>query len=364
VDLAGIELRRVSMRLLAPFQSAHGTERERDILLVRAVSDSAEGWGECVAQSAPTYTSEYVDEAHLVIRDQLAPRVLTHGLGAMDEVKGHPMAKAAVELAVLDADLQASRRSLTDYLGGTRPLVEAGVSLGITDSVDELADQAEAAAAQGYKRVKLKIQPGWDVVPVEAVRARLGDAVPVQVDGNGSYRVRDADSGGPLDTLDRLGLQLIEQPLPDDDLLGAAEIARRLRTPICLDESIVSVRTAELAVSTGACRIVNIKPGRVGGYREAVRIHDVCAAARVPVWCGGMLETGVGRAANAALAALPGFILPGDLSASDRYYAEDLTEPLVLEDGCLRVPTAPGIGRAPRPELQAARTTATEFVSR
>jgi O-succinylbenzoate synthase len=364
IDLAGIELRRVSMRLATPFHAAHGTESDRDILLVRAVGDGGEGWGECVAQLAPTYTSEYVDQAAAVLRAHLAPRVLAAGLDAMDEVKGHRMAKAAIELAVLDAGLCAAGRSLCDYLGGTRTFVDAGISLGIASSVEELADQAEAALAQGYKRVKLKIQPGWDVEPVTAVRTRVGEAAALWVDGNGAYRVRDADAGGALAALDCLGLQQIEQPLPDDDLLGSAEVARRLRTPVCLDESIVSAHAAAAAIRLGACEIVNIKPGRVGGYREAVRVHDVCVAAGVPVWCGGMLETGVGRAANAALAALPGFVLPGDLSASDRYYAEDLTEPLELEDGRLRVPVGPGIGRTPRTEFLAARTTAVEFLPR
>jgi O-succinylbenzoate synthase len=364
VDLAGIELRRVSMRLVAPFRAAHGTEWERDILLVRAASDDGEGWGECAAQGTPTYTSEYVDEAARVVRDQLAPRVLRSGLAAMDEVKGHPMAKAAVELAVLDAELRAAGRSLSQHLGGTRDFVEAGISLGIASSLGELADDAEAAVARGYQRVKLKIEPGWDVEPVAAVRARLGESCALQVDGNGAYRVDDAAPDGPLATLDRFGLQFIEQPLPADDLLGSAEVARRLRTPICLDESIGSARSADLAIRVGACTVINVKPGRVGGYREAVRVHDVCVAAGVPVWCGGMLETGIGRAANAALAALPGFVLPGDLSASDRYYAEDLTDPLTLEDGRLRVPAGAGIGRTPHPERLAAWTTAVEFVRR
>lgn len=364
IDLAGIELRRVSMRLVAPFRAAHGTTWERDILLVRAVSDAGEGWGECVAQRAPTYTSEYVDEAARVVRDHLAPRVFASGLDGMAEVKGHPMAKAAIELAVLDAGLMAEGRSLVAYLGGTREVVEAGISLGIEDSLAALADQAEAAVAQGYRRVKLKIEPGWDVEAVTAVRERLGESIALQVDGNGAYRVDDAAPGGPLAALDQLGLQLIEQPLPEHDLLGSAEVARRLRTPVCLDESIMSAQSAEVAIRLGACGIVNIKAGRVGGYREAVRVHDVCVTAGVPVWCGGMHETGIGRAANAALAALPGFVLPGDLSASDRYYAEDLTEPLVLEDGGLRVPQGPGIGRVPRPDVLAARTTAVEFLRR
>ena len=367
--LEGVELRRIRMPLVAPFVSAHGVEADRDILLVRACTADVEGWGECVALSQPTYSSEYVDAAHQVIRDHLLPRVLSlagdgtlntaRAATAMGEVKGHPMAKAAVELALLDAELQEAGTSLAIHLGGVRDTVEAGVSIGIPRSIDELVGQVEAYVAEGYRRVKLKIQPGWDAEPVRFVRERLGDGVALQVDANGSYAMADAEH---LATLDPFSLLCIEQPLADDDLLGHAMLAQRIKTPVCLDESITSAHAAEVAIALAACSVVNIKAGRVGGYLEARRIHDVCVAAGVAVWCGGMLETGIGRAANAALASLPGFSLPGDLSASDRYYRTDLTTPFVLDDGRLRVPTGPGIGVSPLSDVLAEVTTSVDFV--
>jgi O-succinylbenzoate synthase len=241
-----------------------------------------------------------------------------------------------------------------------RDHVEAGVALGIAGSVGELLDAVARAVAEGYRRVKLKIEPGWDVEPVSAVRASFPD-LPLQVDANGAYTVRDA---GHLARLDDLDLLLIEQPLPPDRLRDHVLLGRRLRTPICLDESIVSAMSAADAVDLGACRVVNVKPGRVGGYLEARRIHDLCRARGVPVWCGGMLETGLGRAGNAALAALPGFTLPGDLSASARYYRRDLTAPFVLHEGRLRVPQGPGLGVEVDPAALRDVTAAVAVVSR
>jgi len=232
------------------------------------------------------------------------------------------------------------------------------VSVGIMSSVPELLDAVDGYLAAGYIRIKLKIEPGWDVEPVRAVRERFGDVL-LQVDANTAYTLADARHLARLDPFDLL---LIEQPLEEDDVLGHAELAKVIRTPVCLDESITSARSAAAALSLGACQIVNVKPGRVGGYLEARRIHDVCAAHGVPVWCGGMLETGLGRAANVALAALPGFTLPGDTSASDRYYRTDITPPFVLEDGHLPVPTAPGLGVTPIPEVLAEVTTSTEWL--
>jgi o-succinylbenzoate synthase len=230
------------------------------------------------------------------------------------------------------------------------------VSVGIAGSIGELLDQVEGYLAEGYLRIKLKIEPGWDVEPVRAVRERFADVV-LQVDANTAYTLADARHLARLDPFDLL---LIEQPLPEDDVLGHADLARRIRTPICLDES---ARDAAAAIRVGACAIVNVKPGRVGGYLEARRVHDVCVAAGVPVWCGGMLETGIGRAANVALASLPGFTLPGDTSASGRYFRRDVTEPFVLEDGRLRVPSGPGIGVDPRPDVLAEVTTRTDVVT-
>jgi O-succinylbenzoate synthase len=278
----------------------------------------------------------------------------------VEPVKGHPMAKAALEAAVLDAELRAAGRSFGDHLGAVTDRVPAGVSVGIHSSVPALLDAVDGYLAEGYLRIKLKIEPGWDVEPVRAVRERFGDDVLLQVDANTAYRLSDARH---LAKLDDFGLLLIEQPLPEDDVRGHAALARQIRTPVCLDESIVSARAAADAIAIGACSIVNIKAGRVGGYLEARRVHDVCAANGIPVWCGGMLETGIGRAANVALAALPGFVLPGDTSASRRYYAQDLTEPFELEDGHLAVPAGPGVGREPLPEALAEFTTSVEEVS-
>jgi len=287
-----------------------------------------------VAGSEPFYSAEYVDGAAEVIRRFLFPRlaavpVLTAAEVAprLAPVRGHPMAKAAVELAILDAELRAAGVPLASHLGAVRDRVPAGVSVGIADSVAALLEAVAGYLAAGYLRIKLKIEPGWDVEVVRAVRREFG-AVPLQVDANAAYVAADIDR---LAELDEFELLLIEQPLPEDDLCGHAELAGRLRTPVCLDESITSVGAAATAIGLGACRIVNIKAGRMGGYLEAVRVHDLCAARGVPVWCGGMLETGVGRAANVALATLPNFTLPGDISASERYFETDVTAPFVLE---------------------------------
>ncbi|MFI5937660.1 o-succinylbenzoate synthase [Actinoplanes sp. NPDC051494] len=367
MKLTGVELRRVAMPLVSPFRTSFGTETARDVLLVRVVTDGAEGWGECVAMSDPRYSSEYVDAAADVLRRFLvptlaaAPRLDGNAVGrALSGFKGHWMAKAALETAVLDAELRSAGRSFGRELGAVREWVPCGVSVGIMDSVPELLDAVDGYLAEGYLRIKLKIEPGWDVEPVRAVRERFGDDVLLQVDANTAYTLGDARH---LARLDPFGLLLIEQPLDEDDVAGHAELARMIGTPICLDESITSARTAAAAISMGACAIVNVKPGRVGGYLEARRIHDVCAAHGVPVWCGGMLETGLGRAANVALAALPGFTLPGDTSASRRYFETDITEPFELENGHLRVPDGPGLGVAPLPEVLAEVTTVTEWIS-
>jgi len=364
VKLVGVELRRIALPLVAPFRTSFGTQTERDILLLRAVSDESEGWGECVAMADPLYSSEYVDAAADVLRRFLVPALPT-SLSAVDVApalrgfKGHRMAKAALETAVLDAELRAAGRSFARELGAVHDRVPCGVSVGIAASVPALLDEVGGYLDEGYLRIKLKIEPGWDVEPVRAVRERFGDDVLLQVDVNTAYTVGDARH---LARLDEFDLLLIEQPLDEEDVLGHAELARRVRTPICLDESIVSAQSAAAAITLGACSIVNVKPGRVGGYLEARRIHDTCRAHGVPVWCGGMLETGLGRAANVALAALPGFTLPGDTSASGRYYREDVTEPFVLDDGHLAVPTGPGLGVEPRPERLAEVTTATEWL--
>src|SRR5689334_8034718 len=365
MKLTGFELRRISMPLVSPFRTSFGTETTRDVLLVRAVSTEAEGWGECVAMSGPLYSSEYVDAAADVLRRFFVPALASVesavGVGpALSRFHGHRMAKAAVETAVLDAELRAEGRPLARELGAVRDRVPCGVSVGIMASVPELLDAVGAYLDAGYVRIKLKIQPGWDVEPVRAVRERFGNDVLIQVDANTAYTLADARHLGRLDPF---GLLLIEQPLDEEDVLGHAELAKLIATPVCLDESITSARAAAAAITLGACSVVNVKPGRVGGYLEARRIHDVCAAHGVPVWCGGMLETGLGRAANLALAGLPGFTLPGDTSASGRYYAADLTEPFILDGGHLDVPTGPGLGVTPDPARLAEVTTRVEWIS-
>ncbi len=352
--------------LVTPFRTASGTWSERDVLLLRAVTSEAEGWGECAALSEPTYSPEYVDGCQHVLREHLLPRLLARerlSAGAVGEVLrpvvGHRMARATIEMAVLDAELRARGESFGRCLGAVRPAVDCGVAVGIQGSIEQLLVTVERFLAAGYRRIKLKIEPGWDVEPVRAVRERFGPDVPLQVDANAAYTLADA---GHLAQLDPFDLLLIEQPLPEEQVLAHAELARAVRTPICLDESITSAQTAADAIALGACSVVNVKPGRVGGYLEARRVHDVCAARGVPVWCGGMLETGLGRAGNVALAALPGFTLPGDLSASDRWYSEDLTEPLVMDGGRLRVPTGPGLGVTPDAGRLAEVTTSRETI--
>ena len=347
MSLQAVELRRIQIPLVAPFRTSFGVQVTRDVLLLRVITDECEGRGECCALSEPLYSAEYVDGCEHVIRHHLLPRLFeapeleaARVSEILRPVKGHRMAKAAIEMAVLDAELRARRESLARHLGGVRETVECGVSVGIQESIHRLLEVVEGYLTEGYRRIKLKIEPGWDLEPVRAVREHF-PAVMLQVDANSAYTLAD---GRHLSRLDDFALLLIEQPLPAEQVRAHAELAAQLATPICLDESIVSAAAAADAIALGACSIVNIKPSRVGGYLEARRIHDVCQAHGVPVWCGGMLETGLGRAGNVALAALPGFTLPGDISASDRYYRRDITQPFVLEDGRLRVPAGPGLG--------------------
>ena len=367
MKVTDVELRRIRLPLVAPFRTSFDTQTERDILLLRVSTPEGEGWGECVALAEPTYSPEYVDGAQHVLERFLlpallaAPELTAHAVAnRLAFVKGHQMAKAAIEMAILDAELRARAQSFGAYLGAVVDAVDSGVSVGIMDSVPALLDAVGAYLDEGYKRIKLKIEPGWDIEPVRAVRERFGDDFLLQVDANTAYTVADARH---LTRLDPFDLLLIEQPLAEDDLRGHAQLARQIRTPVCLDESIESARDAADAIAIGACSIVNIKPGRVGGYLEARRVHDVCSAHGVPVWCGGMLETGIGRAANVALAALPNFTLPGDTSASGRYYREDITTPFVLVDGQLTVPVGPGLGVTPSPDVLESVTTSVSHVS-
>jgi len=348
VTLDGFELRVLHIPLVSPFTTSFGTESVREVIVVRALADGGEGWGEIVTQEAPLYSSEYTRGAWDVATRWLIPALLERATVTPEEVAdvlepfvGHRMAKAGLELAVLDAALRAEGRPLGEYLGAVHDRVPSGVSVGIQRDPAGLVETVRGYLDEGYVRIKIKIKPGRDIDDTAAVRDAFG-AIPLQVDANSAYTLADADT---LAELDRFDLLLIEQPLQEDDIVDHATLARRLKTPVCLDESIVSAKAAADALALGSASVINIKAGRVGGYLEAVRVHDLCRQASVPVWCGGMLETGIGRAANAALAALPGFTLPGDVSASSRFYLRDIvTEPAVLEEGHVRVPTAPGIG--------------------
>jgi O-succinylbenzoate synthase len=305
--------------------------------------------------------AEHVIRHHLLPRlfalSEVRPQDVDH---ALKPVRGHPMAKAALETAVLDAELRMHGQPLSEFLGGIHQSVRVGVSVGIADDISRLLDTVSGYLDDGYERVKLKIEPGWDYEPVRAVRERFGDNLLLQVDANAAYQLSDARQLAKLDAFDLL---LIEQPLPEDEVLAHAKLSALLKTPVCLDESITSARAASDAIAMGACSIINIKPGRVGGYLEARRIHDICQAAGVPVWHGGMLETGVGRAANLALASLPNFTLPGDISASDRYFHRDITSPFVLETGRIRVPEGPGIGVNVLADELEEFTTSTEYLT-
>lgn len=367
--LEGVEVVRLRLPLVSPWVTPLATLRHRDVLLCRAVVEGVSGWGECVAQPDPTYSSEYVDGAEVVIGGVLVPRLIASGVAhggdvpaALAIVRGHPMAKAALEVAVLDAELRLAGVNLADHLGAlvgqprpARPArVAAGVAVGLHATVDGLLAEVAAHAAAGYRRIKLKVHPGADAVPVAAVRSAWpADRLALQVDANGSYAVAD-DPAQALAPLDAHGLLLIEQPLGVDDLVGHAGLAGRLRTPLCLDESLSSDGAVATALALGACRVVNLKLGRVGGVGEAIRVHDRCRRAGIGLWVGGMLETGVGRALNLALATLPGMTLPGDLSAADRFWVEDVvTRPARLEDdGTIAVPDGPGSGVELRADLR------------
>ena len=359
-----IELRLVAIPLVRPFRTSFGEATEKVCILARIETDDAFGWGECVSDVEPNFSEEWNDGSWLMIRDFLAPALFAQGeveasrvASVFSFVRGHPMAKATLENAVLDAELRAQGRSLAAYLGAVRDRVVCGVSVGIASSTGTLLEQVSGYLGEGYRRVKLKIEPGTDVERVRAVR-EANPEILLSVDANAAYRLADVEV---FRELDAFGLLMVEQPLHHEDLYEHSLLQREIRTDLCLDESIRSSADARAAIELGSCRIVNIKQGRVGGLLEAKRVHDVAAELGVPVWCGGMLETGIGRSTNLALAALPNFTLPGDTSATSRYFAEDLTEPLVLApDGTLPVPDGPGIGVDPDPRRLEAATRRVE----
>jgi o-succinylbenzoate synthase len=349
MKLESITLRHLRMPLVSPFETSFGRTTDRECILITIQSEGLTGYGECVADRDPGYSYETTGTAWHILKDFIAPLLLGQEMnGAQDfqrrveSIRGHCLAKAGVEMALWDLRGKLEGRSLREMLGGLHDNVQVGVSVGLQSSPEELVRTVEKYIASGYGRIKIKIKPGRDVGDAAAVRKAF-PAIRLQVDANSAYTLATWQVLKPLDQLDLL---LIEQPLNEDDIWDHSKIQKELRTPICLDESIISPRHARYALEMDACRIINIKAGRVGGLSQAVAIHDLCLERDVPVWCGGMLETGVGRASNLALASLPGFILPGDISASNRYYVEDIThESFALNpDSTINVPTGPGLG--------------------
>ncbi len=344
-----IELRHIKMELVHPFTTSMGTEYDEEHIIVRIDGEGLTGWGESVAEGTPFYSYETVQTAWHILNDFLIPAVLgkniLHVQEAIDswsKVRGHMMAKAGIEAALWDLLAKSEQRSLSNMLGGVRKKIDVGVSIGIQDSVAALLRTVENYLAEGYRRIKIKISPGNDLQFVDALRKAYPELM-LQVDANSAYTLAHADL---FKEMDKYGLLLIEQPLGYDDIFDHSKLQRLLRTPVCLDESIHSLDDTRAAIELDSCRIINIKPGRVGGFTESKLIHDYCEAHAIPVWHGGMLESGIGRAGNVALASLPNFTLPGDISASKRYYKEDIVEPAfeVNSDGTMDVPLGHGIG--------------------
>jgi O-succinylbenzoate synthase len=349
VRIERIELRLLHLPLVRFFETSFGRIADRQFLLVTLEDEGAVGLGECVADGNPYYSAETTRTAWHVISEFIAPLVLGREFlhprdiyPALHVIRGHNMAKAAVEMAAWDLHARQQGVSLSRALGGHRTAIECGVSIGIQDSLEQLAERVAVERAAGYRRFKIKIKPGWDVAAVELIRSRF-NGLPLMVDANAAYRLSDADH---LHALDRFDLMMIEQPLDYDDIRDHARLQTRLRTPICLDESLHTVRAAAEAIELGACRVINIKPGRVGGHAQSIELHDLAARRGIPVWHGGMLESGIGRAHNIHLSTLSNFTMPGDVAASRRYYAPDLIDPEidVRSDGTISVPTGPGTG--------------------
>ncbi len=353
-----LELYHIRLPYVTPFQTSRWTERDHECVIIRLRAEGLTAWGECTANQDCAYSYETVKTNWLILEDFIIPAVLEADLpdiaayeAAVATITGHPMAKAGLQMALWDLLGQQTGQPLQKMVGGSGEVVPVGVSVGIQASPEKLLEVVNGYLAQGYRRIKLKIKPGRDVDDTARIR-RAHPALMLQVDANSVYRLEDVER---LKALDEFDLLLIEQPLAHDDIIDHAKLQPQLKTPLCLDESILSATHARWALELDACRVINIKPGRVGGLAEAIRLHDYCHARGVPVWMGGMLETGIGRAANVAVASLPGFALPGDISASARYYAEDLiTQPFVLNpDSTLSVPTGPGLGIQVRPDVLA-----------
>lgn len=344
-----IELRHIKMELVSPFTTSMGTEYDEEHIIVRVDAEGITGWGECVAEGTPFYSYETVKTAWHILQDFLIPSILGKDLTSIDEaiqlyskVRGHRMAKAGLEAALWDIFAKSKNISLSKMMSGTRQKIDVGVSIGIQSSEEELIKKIEGYLTEGYKRIKIKIAPGKDIQFIKAVRKEFPETL-FQVDANSAYELQHVDL---FKQMDEYNLLLIEQPLGYDDIYQHSKLQKQLKTPICLDESIHSLDDTQAAIELDSCRVINIKPGRVGGFTESKLIHDYCETKNIPVWCGGMLESGIGRAGNVALASLPNFKLPGDISASKRYYKQDIVEPefVVNKDGTMDVPTKPGIG--------------------
>lgn len=356
MKIEAITLREIHMPLVHFFETSFGRTYNRSILLVTVHCEGIDGWGECVVGEDPYYSSEWMESAWPTLTKYLIPALLGKKIESarecptlLQKVRGHRMAKGGLENALWDAEAAQKQQPLWKLLGGTRREIACGVSIGIQDTVEQLLGKIETELAAGYRRIKVKIKPGWDVNVLERIRSRWAD-ITLSCDANSAYTLDQVEH---LRKLDQFKLLMIEQPLWNDDIYYHARLQKELQTAICLDESIVNARTAAAAVETGACRIINIKVGRVGGFSEAVAVHDVCRANKVPVWCGGMLETGIGRAHNIALSTLENFSLPGDVSASKRYWKEDIIEPEVevSAQGMIPISDKPGRGYRVKPDV-------------
>jgi O-succinylbenzoate synthase len=360
--LHALTLREIHLPLVTPFETSMDRVAERRIILAEAHVDNVSGWGECTAGETPYYCPEDTETAWHILKDFLWPKLKGRELTTaadvwplLQQVRGHNMAKAAVETAIWDAEAKGKNIPLWKLIGGERQEIPCGVSIGIKDSLDELSATVKKELAAGYQRIKIKIKPGRDLAPVERLRQNF-PRIKLMVDANSAYRHEDLPL---LKRLDAYYLMMIEQPLGWDDLFGHVEIQKSLQTPICLDECIHTYEQAEAAIALGACKIINIKLGRVGGLLQAKRIHDLCQQHNVPVWCGGMLESGIGRAQNIAMSTLPNFSLPGDISASKRYWHEDVIIPevTVTPQGTIKVPQSQGIGYTPNLDRIASLTS-------
>jgi len=356
MKVEAITLREIQMPLVHFFETSFGRTYSRRILLLTAHCEGVNGWGECVAAEDPFYSSEWIDSAWPTITRYLAPVILGRKVDSAREcvalfakVRGHRMAKAGLEDSLWDAEAQQKQQPLWKLLGGSRREIACGVSIGIQDSIDQLLEKVQAEIAAGYRRIKIKVKPGWDIRVLEKIRSHWSDIV-LSCDANSAYTLDEIEH---LRKFDQFNLLMIEQPLWDDEIYYHARLQKELRTAICLDESIVHARSAAFAIESGACRIINVKVGRVGGFSEAKKIHDVCQSQNVPVWCGGMLESGIGRAQNIALSTLENFSLPGDVSASKRYWKEDIIDPEVevSREGMIRINDQPGSGYRVREDL-------------